>query len=189
MFAAAVTAAALAGPLPVPSVYVTRNYALTFTPPKAATYCPLPEDWVGSDHGTTLFLTPPERCGGAGYPSSGRDFSPNVPRIEVYYGYWFEGDMDPPPCPQTVGAAKLIGKSRPLCRADGQVSLSAIYKVDGPAQVILTLVTTPERLDADLATLRELAVTVRPCRAAYPMAGGKPLVTGTGRLCPAGKWF
>ena len=78
----------LAAALVAPPVYVSPNYNLSFRSPPGAYYCPLPKGWVGSDHGTILFLQRPARCGGAGYPSSSRGFEPaGLSRIDVYYGY------------------------------------------------------------------------------------------------------
>jgi hypothetical protein len=65
-----------AHPLPVPALYVTKNYGLMVRVPPRRTYCPLPADWVGSDHGTTVFLVPPADCAAtAGYPSTARSWS------------------------------------------------------------------------------------------------------------------
>ncbi len=193
MLAAMVMAAALAGPLPAPPVYVTENYTLTFRPPAGVTYCPLPKGWVGSDHGTVLFLVPPERCGGAGYPSNGREFSPNVPRIEVFYGYWDADDMTPPACPQPIGATVLMGQDRPLCRAkaDGMetVSVRAEYSNDSPAAVTFTLATTPERFDKDLEILRDMVASARTCQASIPVLDRPPLIWESGKPCPSGRWF
>ena|SRR5215472_294217 len=49
-------------PLPAPGLYVTSNYGLMAKIPKGLTYCPLPEGWEGSDHGTVLFIEPPSGC-------------------------------------------------------------------------------------------------------------------------------
>src|SRR5271156_6676533 len=83
-------AVAVSAPTPAPSLYVTENYALTFRTPPHTTICALPDSWVGSDHGTVIFLAPPRSCGRPGFPSSSRGFRGNVPRIEVYYAYRVE---------------------------------------------------------------------------------------------------
>ena len=62
--------------------FTSVNYPMTFKAPASAFFCPLSPDWVGSDHGTTVFLARPKACYGAGYPSSSRGFEPgDFPRI------------------------------------------------------------------------------------------------------------
>jgi hypothetical protein len=193
---AALAAAALAGPLPAPPVYVTPNYGLTFETPPGVTYCPLPENWTGSDHGTVLFLVPPERCDGArGYSEDGRDLSPDVPRIEIFYGYW-DRDLPPPSCWASLGKARLMGKSRTLCLDEDvegvkfpfRIWVRAEYEIDSQADVVITLVTSWDRQEADTKLLRQLAASVRPCSLTYRYQG-KRQVRGTGAPCPSGKWF
>ncbi len=190
-FAALAMAAAMAPPPALaPPVFVSSNYALTFRPPPGAFYCPLPADWVGSDHGTTLLLTQPTTCGAAGYPSSGRAFTPeNTPRIEVYYGYWDADDAPAPdPCRQ-VGTVALLGGDQSLCRTDAEgfvvVKVTAHYEADVPAELDLTLVTTPARLARDLAAFRAMAGTARACAAAWKDDKGRPFTLGRGAPCPA----
>ena len=178
------------GPKPAPPVFVSVNYALTFRSPPNAMICPLAPDWVGTDHGTTIFLAPPGDCGGAGFASSNRGFSNTPPRIEVYYQYWLHDPNTPPPrCRRTVGSIKLIGKARPLCRAKDngtlELSASAAYSADARAWVLVSLVTTPDRLKADTAALRNLAASVKPCRQTWSTTDGRSGVFGTGAACPA----
>ena len=187
--ALAMAAAMIPPPALAPSVYVTSNYALTFRSPPGAFYCPLPDDWVGSDHGTTLLLIQPTACGEVGYPSSGRAFTPeSTPRIEVYYGYWDAEDaLAPGPCRQ-VGTASLMGGDQPLCRTDAEgfvvVKVTAHYEADIPAELDLTLVTTPARLARDLAAFRAMAGTARACAAAWKDDNGRPFTLGHGAPCP-----
>ena len=82
--AMAAAISAISSPRPTPSAFVSEQYGLTFRTPPTSTYCALPEDWVGSEYGTTIFLIPPKRCYGAGYPSSGRAFEGSASRIEVF---------------------------------------------------------------------------------------------------------
>ena len=56
--------------------FTSSNYAITFKAPDYTYYCPLPDGWEGSDHGTILFLASPSACYGAGYPSSVADLNP-----------------------------------------------------------------------------------------------------------------
>jgi len=178
-----------ASPMAAPPAFATPQYALTFRTPAGASYCPLPENWTGSDHGVTLFLQRPTACGRTGYPSSGRPARPaNRPRIEVFYGYYDADERKPPPC-HAVGTMDLLGAPRPLCREDGRggrVSLSvwSDYQADTRAELSLRLETTSQRLEADLAAFRALAASVRTCTAHWTGAD-KPFTIGHGAECPA----
>ncbi len=171
-----------------PPVYATGNYALTFRTPPNLTYCPLSDDWVGSDHGTTLFLVPPLRCGGTGYPSSARSFTPlNTPRIEVYYGYLIEDAPPDRPCRMT-SRLWFMGKASPLCkgRVGRMITLETwgSYEADEPAEVSLRLVTTQGRLASDTKILIRLATSLHACH----VADASP-PSGAGAPCPKASWF
>ena len=179
----------------LPPVYATANYGLTFRAPPGTTYCPLPPDWVGSDHGTTLFLERPRSCGGVGYPSNSRSFEPDVARIELYYGY-VTGET-PRPLPRCPGGrVRFVGSLRPICmNRDGatvRISLENRYVSDRnmerhgfPSELVLTLVTRPGRLGRDLVVFRRLATTLRTCSSLWPKANGHPAyLVGVGPRCP-----
>lgn len=157
-------------PRPTPSVYASHIYVISFRPPPGATYCPLPAGWIGSDHGTTIFLERPRRCGDdAGYPSTSRSFTPGyVARIDLFYVYQMP-DPPPPTRCRPIGRLAFLGRSRPICRSDeaGMISLSveAPYRADIAAEAILTLRTRSARLARDLATFRQVAASVRTCTA------------------------
>lgn len=186
-----------AGPRPAPAQYFTGQYGLTFTVPTGATYCPLPHDWAGSDHGTTIFLEPPRTCGGAGYPSSSRGYAPEgVARIELFYRYWMgdedEREIGRPPCRQ-VAAIRFLGAARPVCetREDGLIvrTVSARYSVEAGGVADLTLVTRAARLDADQRAFAAAAASMRTCTATFGVRG-KRFTVGTGRPCPRkARWF
>ena len=187
----------VSNPLPTPSAFVSERYGLTFQTPRSSTYCALPNDWVGSDHGTVIFLAPPTRCYGAGFPSSGRGFDGNAPHIEVYYGYDLAEDEEgqkPPPC-REVGRVEFLGKPRPLCQTTSrqrvEVMVSAKYIADQPAEATLTLVTSRARLEADLPSFEALLRSARTCTATWrDDKGGKPFTTGSGASCPTNaRWF
>jgi hypothetical protein len=186
--------AAKAGkPLPTPAVYVTGNYALTFRSPIASTYCPLGENWIGSDHGTLLFLDPPKTCFDAGYPSNGRGFEPgSTPRIEVYYSYWMGEDERAQPC-KRVGRIRFLNRWRTLCGVGRGRSLSfevsGRYEADSEAIVVLTLTTNHQRVTHGLATFKAMAASLRSCTSSWKDNQGKSGVIGTGPSCPDGKWF
>ncbi|HEY0085029.1 MAG TPA: hypothetical protein VGB65_03875 [Allosphingosinicella sp.] len=173
-------------PRPAPRVYATHNYGLTFVSPAGTSYCPLPADWVGSDHGTILFLRNPARCYGGGYASSGRNFFPeDVARLRTYYGYWVrEADHAPPPCRQ-VAMVRLLGASRPVCegREEGGLvtrSIQARYGADIPAEVSLTLVTKGAPSRREMAALAALAASIRTCIAPDVPVGEAPCPKGVG---------
>jgi hypothetical protein len=184
-------------PLPVPRAFVSEQYGLTFNTPSGGFYCALPADWTGSDHGTVIFLAAPKKCFDAGYPSSARGFDGNAPRVEVFYAY-YDGDDDetlkPPPC-NTVGRVKFLGIISRLCQKsslhDDQVSVSAKYSADGPAQTTLTLITPHTRLANDLRRFKKLLESARTCSATWQNGkDGKSFTTGSGPPCPAGaRWF
>jgi hypothetical protein len=180
-------------PRPAPRIYATANYMLTFGTPPHTTYCPLPAHWVGSDHGTTLFLQRPRDCDGAGYPSSDRGFTPtDTARIEIYYAYSTADDRpSPPPC-REAGRLVLLGAERPLCRTDqdGMIVLTAAapYPASSDAEAVLTLRSRPARLAADLATFRGLAATLQTCTARLREGRGFHSY-GRGLPCPRARWF
>ena len=201
LLSASGTAAPLTSrPRLAPRQYTTFEHGLTFQVPKSATYCPLPTDWVGSDHGTTVFLERPRRCGGAGYPSSARSFEPEyLARIDLFYGYSTREDeaMDEDkssarPC-RRVGMVLFLGARREVCeeRKGGFVirSVKAYYPADGESEAVLTLITRPERVRRDMPTFEAAAASFRTCKSIWK-GPKRPFTIGYGVRCPRGsKWF
>jgi len=189
------SAASANGPEPVPPIFVSDTHGLTFSPPKGSTYCPLPSDWVGSDHGTIIFLEPPRTCGGAGYPSSSRGFQPfNTPRIEVYYSYWDAEDAPAPPSCNPVGDAELFGHDQPVCSARTgalvEKTVRATYMADSESHVVITLVTTANRLQRDTIVFQDMVKTIQTCSSDFRTNNGKSFTVGIGRTCPKdGRYF
>jgi len=180
-----------------PAKFSTAQYGLMFSVPHGATYCPLPKDWVGSDHGTTVFFERPRRCLGAGYPSSGRGFEPqNLARLELFYSYWMDEDEPPdPPC-NRVGRVTFLGKQRPICKKlwHGLIILTveARYFTDIEVEADFSLITKPKRLSGDLITFRAMARSFRTCSAIWHDSNHKQkdFTTGRGPLCPPdSRWF
>lgn len=173
-----------------PSEFVTGHYGLTFKVPHGAVYCPLPRDWVGSDHGTTIFLQKPRDCGRAGYPSSDREFSPlNAARIQLYYGYvtWDDADLPPKlPC-RRVGSIRFLGGNRDVCehREQGQIirEVEARYMSDNQAEAVLTLVTSPKRRNADMEAFQATAASMRTCTQKHDDPKGE-FTMSAGDSCP-----
>lgn len=190
-------------PRPAPLAYKTGQYGLTFRVPRGTTYCPLPADWIGSDHGTTIFLEPPRRCDGAGYPSSSRGYGPEtVARIHLYYGY-LSGDEEEeaePPCDRR-SSLPFLGAAQPVCGEESegfvQLRVRSEYVAEpharyGPlrAEAILTLVTRPERLARDRVVFERIAASMRTCSTVHRADGEAPHTTGVGPRCPAeAVWF
>jgi hypothetical protein len=184
--------------LPAPGVYATPNYGLTFQVPPNSFYCPLPEGWVGSDHGTLIFLESPGGCGGAGYPSSARGYQLDVARIGMYYGY----DVSEPddeenapaevPC-DVVTRSRFLGHDTPICKTAeaGRIILRAEskYEADIAAEAAFTLVTTADRYTNDLAVFQALLASAKPCNAEWEDGNGRKAVIGTGDRCPDASWF
>lgn len=151
--------------------YTSQGYALAFPSVRGTWTCPIPPDWVGSDHGTILFLTPPTRCYGIGFPSIARGFEPDTtPRIEVYYDRTFIDDGIRPltarPC-HRVATARLFGSERPVCAVKTKVGLKTVRIASlyhqKEYEVELTLVTTPARYRRDFVALQLLASVIGTC--------------------------
>jgi hypothetical protein len=171
--AMAAAIAAVPNPGQTPNAFVSEQYGLTFRTPRSSTYCALPKDWVGSDHGTVVFLAPPKKCYAADYPSSGRGFNGNPPRIEVFYAHDPADDEEnqkPAPCKE-VARVTFLGKPRPLCQTSSrrgiEVAVSAKYPADIPAEAIITLITSAVRLQADLRKFEALLQSARTCTAIW----------------------
>ena len=193
LIALCVTVQAQAGwkPQPAHGRFTTTNYTLTFAAPPALTYCPVPKDWVGSDHGTILFLIPPRSCTGVGYAASGRGAVPaGLPHIEIYYGYRDPGESPLPPC-RRAGKVRLLGRERPLCAGRNGASVArtatGLYRSDAMSEISLTLVTTPRRLARDMVVFTRLVESIRTCTSNMVLPGGKHF--GSGPRCKRGDFY
>lgn len=165
-------------PLPAPRLYRSADKNLTFPTPDGAFYCPLPKGWVGSDHGTVVFLTSPRRCDNGGGVASSDRGALNAPNVQVYYGYdVLEGNEKAAPdhCNE-IGRTHFLGADRPLCvsRPDPdvvEVRAQAFYMAEGAeqdikAEAVFTLVTDSGRLRTDLEVFKELLGETRTCNRA-----------------------
>lgn len=181
-------------PRATPSVYTTPNFGLTFRVPPSTTYCPLPDDWRGSDHGTILFLERPTQCGDAGFPSISRGYQPDdVPAISLFYGYWLEDDAAPAPACHQVGSILLLGAWRAVCetRKSARITrwVTAPYQADAAAEVTLALSTTLHRLSRDMVLFERTSAAIQTCRTEWT-AQKKRFSIGVGKACPkGGRWF
>jgi hypothetical protein len=184
-------------PQPAPPLFVTQDYGLIAHIPPGLTYCPLPTDWSGSNHGTQVYLVPPDQCGEArAYASSTRNPTSFVPTTSIFYG-WNVADIrrtdrdDSPPETNTELAEQmcgdvyaplppgivLLGTPAAGCRADqdGVATIQAMVLYAHPdspankpdAMLIVSLETTPDRLSADLVIFTRIAAGVRVCRPSW----------------------
>jgi hypothetical protein len=177
----------LFAPQPAPRLYVTSNYGLIAKIPNGLTYCRLPEGWVGSDHGTVLFLKPPSGCiPSHSYPSSSRPTTEFAPAIDLYYEHNVaeidrgKGESSPPrtsaeyaqqscdkPYLRIPPGLKLLGKPAVGCRRDDgdrvDIALAALYW-SGNEGLIVTLSTTRGRLSHDLPMLAKVASAISVCK-------------------------
>lgn len=193
-------------PQPAPRLYVTNNYGLIAKIPAGLTYCRLPEGWVGSDHGTVLFLEPPSSCiPSHSYPSSDRPTPEFVPAIYLYYEHNVadvdrgHGDSSPPrtsaeyadqscekPYRKIPPGFTLLGRSATGCRHNAgdrvEIALLALYW-SGSEGVIVTLSTTRERLSRDLPMLRKVTSAISVCKPAWDKS------TRPVPACPGAPWW
>lgn len=187
----ALSSASWTPPRVAPAQFKSDRFALTFKTPKGVSYCPLKKGWRGTDNGTLLFLAPPARCGPASGPSTNRSFSPNpLPMLSVSYAY--VGMTQHAPC-NAVGRVRVMGATQPLCevRRGGTIirSVRATYIADIPSEVLVTLVSTPERLNRDMDALKRIAGSLKACVATLrgPRGG---FTIGRGKPCPSdARWF
>lgn len=191
--------AAPAAPAPraTPPLFATVNYGLTFRSPPASYYCPLPDGWRGSDHGTTIFLRRPAACGiGFGYPSTTRDFAPgDTPRIEIFYAFALDPeDKGPPEKCTLAGRVMLFGASRKLCVTHDHgmsiYSVDADYRFDSTATLNVRLLTIDRRGTDDLATLRRFLVGVQACHSKTWATAHRRDRSGVLPACPrSAQWY
>lgn len=176
---------------PVPPQFKSSRYALTFKTPKNSSYCPLSKRWRGTDNGTVMFLVAPTKCGIAKGPSVSRPFTPNpLPMLSVSYTY--VGLSRPAPC-QQVDKLKIMGKVQPLCEIRrGSTIIRTIrgtYIADIPSEVMVTLVSTPQRLKRDMNALHRVTGSLRACTAMLKGPRGG-FTIGRGKTCPSDAvWF
>jgi hypothetical protein len=197
-------ASTAAVPQPTPRLFLTQNYGIVARLPTGLTYCPLPADWVGSDHGSIMYLVPPSAC-----PEIGE--MAKAPSIVIYYVFNAADrpNADRPPFTATELAEDLCrSPNLPIpsglvllrragigCRHDDagwvEIELLALFNPERPRAdeapgsiLIVSLRTTRSRLAQDLPVFAALAATVRACTPWWsrPVPGE--------RACPPGNsWW
>jgi len=201
-------------PQPAPALFVTQANGLAIDLPPGLTYCPLPANWTGTDHGTEVYLQPPDRCGDPrAYSSSRRLPASFVPAVTIFYNlnvaYLHRaGGPDSPPVTDAELADQICGEDHaPLPRGvellgraasgclsidDGVADIQAtsVYSAGGapggrPDHIlIVTLETAADRIRSGFAIFRRIAAGIRICRS--PQGAADPKL----EPCPQGaNWW
>ncbi len=189
-------------PKAAPSVYVATKFGLVMPVPPGLSICPLPKNWTGVEDGTVVFLRRPTGC--VDQPdgdSSSRVALGSASSITLRYransGRSNQLDGDIPAAKNSIDLAsqfcaqpeisarfKLFGQPAVTCQLNMpsdkvRVVLLALY--DGGSKLLLvSLVTTQERLAADERVLEKVAATITTCAA--PDAKG----SSSAPPCPKG---
>jgi hypothetical protein len=191
-------------PKPAPRLYVTQKFGLVMKVPPGLSFCPLPRGWSGDEEGTVLFLKPPSACIAPGGSSAGRTIDSSVPSIGLRYhsnssrDNALDGNI---PAPRTseefahqfcAGAfaspdLKLFDQPAFTCRSEMpgnkvRIVLMAVYD-SARNHVILTLLTTPDRLADDTRLLATVGSSITACQ---PSSGHKKREEAA---CPKGNWW
>jgi hypothetical protein len=191
-------------PKPAPRLYVSHKFGLVMKVPPSLDFCPLPKRWAGEEEGTVLFLKPPSACMAPGKSSAMRFIDGFVPSISLrYHGNRsrndaFDGNI---PAPRTseefahqfcAGAFaspdfKLFNDAAFTCRSEMagnkiRIVLMAVYD-SARNHLILTLLTTPDRLTDDTRLLATVASSITACQS----SAGKEKHEGA--ACPKGNWW
>ncbi|HSK44559.1 MAG TPA: hypothetical protein VLA83_11810 [Candidatus Binatia bacterium] len=191
-------------PKPAPGLYVTQEFGLVMKVPPGLGFCPLPRGWSGYEEGTVLFLKPPSVCMAPGKSSAMRPTDGFVPSISLRYHVnrgrddAFDGNI---PAPRTseefaqqfcAGAFaspdfKLFDQPAFTCRSEMpgnkvRIVLMALYD-SARNRLILTLLTTPDRMADDTRLLATIASSITACQS----SSGKEKHEEA--ACPKGKWW
>jgi hypothetical protein len=191
-------------PKPAPKLYVTQKFGLVMTVPPGLSFCPLPRDWSGHEDGTVLFLKTPSACMAPGGSSAVRPIDGFVPSISLRYQInrsrddAFDGSI---PAPRTseefahqvcAGAftspdLKLFNQPAFTCRSEMpgnkvRIVLMSVYD-SARNNLILTLLTTSDRLADDTRLLATVASSITVCK---PQSGKEKREEAA---CPKGNWW
>jgi hypothetical protein len=191
-------------PRPAPRLYVTQKFGLAMNVPSGLTFCPLPKSWSGHEEGTVLFLKPPSACLAPGESSATRPIDGFVPSIGLRYHVNrsrddpFDGNIPAPVTSEEfarqfcAGAFaspdfKLFDQPAFTCRSQMpgntiRLVLMAVYD-SARNHLILTLLTTPDRLADDSRTLATLASSITACQ---PSSGKEKRAEAA---CPKRNWW
>jgi hypothetical protein len=196
--------AASPAPKPAPKLYVTQKFGLTMKVPSGLSFCPLPRDWSGREEGTVLFLQPPSACLAPGASSTTRPIDGFVPSISLRYQVnksrddAFDGKIPAPRTSEEFAQQfcaafsaspdlKLFDQPALTCRSElaGNKVRIALVAVYGSARnnLILSLLTTPARLQADMQVLATIASSITACQLSSAKEKRER------ETCPKGNWW
>jgi hypothetical protein len=169
-----------------PKLYVSQKFGLVVNVPPGLSFCPLPRNWYGSEEGTVLFLEPPVAGLASGQSSAMRPVDGFVPSITVRYFVnrsredHYDGTIPRPGTSEEFARQfcqgpfasqdlKLFKESAFTCRSalpgdKVQIVLMAVYD-SAQKDVVVTLLTTADRLTADKKILASLASGIATCQA------------------------
>lgn len=189
---------------PAPRLYVTQKFGLVMTVPPGLSFCPLPKGWSGYEEGTVLFLKPPSACMAPGESSAVRPIDGFVPSIGLRYHInrsrndAFDGNIPAPRtseefahqfCPGAFASPdlKLFDQPAFTCRSEMpgskvRIVLMAVYD-SAQNHLILTLLTTPDRLADDTRLLATVSSSISACQTS---SGKKKREEAA---CPKGNWW
>ena len=196
-------------PKPAPRLYVTQKFGLVMTVPPGLSFCPLPKGWSGYEEGTVLFLKPPSACMATGGSSAVRPIDGFVPSIGLRYHInrsrndAFDGNIPAPRtseefaqqfCPGTFVSPnlKLFDQPAFTCRSEMpgnkvRIVLMSVYD-SARSHLILTLLTTPDRLAEDTRLLATVSSSISSC---HPSLGKEKRGQEKREeaACPKGNWW
>lgn len=191
-------------PKPAPRLYVTQKFGLVMKVQSGLSFCALPRGWSGYEEGTVLFLKPPSACIAPGESSAMRPIGGFVPSISLRYHVnrsrddAFDGTIPPPRTSEEfarqfcAGAfaspeLKLFDQPAFACRSEMpgdkvRIVLMAVYD-SARNHLILTLLTTRDRLADDTRMLAAVASSITTC---HVLAGKEKREEAA---CPKGNWW
>jgi hypothetical protein len=193
-------------PKPAPRIYVSHKFGLMMKLPSGLSFCALPMEWTGSEDGTVLFLKPPSGCITTEADSStARPISGFVPSITVSYrsniGRYDHFDGEIPPsrtseelahqfCPDFSVSPdmRLFGQPALTCRLalNGnkvRIVFMSVYN-SANSTLLVSLVTTKDRLKSDRKVLGKVASTISACKISSDDKERDDKEKSKGPVCP-----
>jgi hypothetical protein len=174
-------------PKVAPQNFVSHKTGLAMKFPSGLSYCPLPKDWSGEEEGTVVFLEAPSGCMPPVDSTTTRPTSGFVPSITVRYHAngsrddAFDGKLPPSETSeafarQFCAAAevsqdfKLFERPAVLCRSEMhsnrvKIMLMAVFN-SSRNNLMISLLTTHDRLAHDSQTLAAISSSITACQAA-----------------------
>jgi hypothetical protein len=196
--------AASHAPKPAPKLYVSQKFGLVMQVPSGLSFCPLPKDWSGNEDGTVLFLKPPSACLAPRESSATRPIDGFVRSISLRYQVnrsrddAFDGNIPAPRTSEEFAQQfcaafsaspdlKLFDQPALTCRSELpgnkiRIALVAVYG-SSHSNLVLSLSTTPDRLQADKQVLATIASSITACQ---PSSAKEKREKET---CPKGNWW